>query len=256
MRFLLFALFACLGAILPLQTASAQSLPPEVREAYQSYAGALKDKGAKAALPHAKDAWQHAEDLIGDSNATGDLAYNYGYLALRLGEYKNSIEPLTRSADLALLVPGAGEVLKLEREVQVAGAILAAGNDKQAKERMEDALEFAEANGLQENIYTAELLVNLARYYSTRANEAAKRKPRIFSQSSADIVKMRTRKIQSQSADYAELALQIFSKYPDQQVAESQYISLAHNLIGFAFLAEYSGETSLPYQRHIPHAIF
>ena len=71
---------AFLAAVFLLPTAaSAQSVPPEVMEHYRTYAAEQRkeppDRGALG--DSARAAWKAAEDALGESKLTGDLAINY-----------------------------------------------------------------------------------------------------------------------------------------------------------------------------------
>lgn len=77
------------------------AIPEDVLTAYKAYNTALEKKDYDTALGHAKTAWKKAEAALGDSSTTGDLAYNYGFLAGRLGKFDDAIDPMTLSADLA-----------------------------------------------------------------------------------------------------------------------------------------------------------
>ncbi len=205
-------------------------IPPDIMAEYTSYSNSLKEQDYKAALKHAKNAWEKAEDELGDSLITGDLAYNYGYLAGRLGKMLDAVEPLKRSADLAHFAPQDGALIRLEREVELATVMLAANKKEKAWKRLNEARKFAGANDIDDSIFAAELMVNQARIIANNANRVAKYS---MNNLSTHIDRdRRTGKVQSKSAQFANDALAIFLSKP--QEARKTYIAMAYKLIGFS----------------------
>lgn len=70
-------LFLSLGLALSLTGFAQAKTPPEVLKSYKAYKTAIKEKNSKEASEQAYRAWQKAEELIGDSRVTGDLADNF-----------------------------------------------------------------------------------------------------------------------------------------------------------------------------------
>jgi hypothetical protein len=70
-------LFLSLGLALSLTGFAQAKTPPEVLKSYKAYKTAIKEKNSKEASEQAYSAWQKAEELIGDSRVTGDLADNF-----------------------------------------------------------------------------------------------------------------------------------------------------------------------------------
>lgn len=205
-------------------------IPPNVIAAYKSYNSALEEKDYKTALQHAKTAWQEAENTLGDSKLTGDLAYNYGFLSGRLGKVKEAVKPLMRSADLAHHAQQDAALIRLEREVEVATILLAANEKTKAWKRLDIAREFAGANNLDDSVFAGELMVHQSRIIANRANRQAKYS---YNTIGSRINREGTsNKIQSRSAQFSYDALEIFDKHPE--TSRKTFIAIAHKLIGFS----------------------
>ena len=97
------------AAILWPVAASAQSAPPEVMAHYRVYAAEMRkaDPDREVLTEAAYDAWQEAEDRLGSSRLTGDLAINFaesGGMTVR-GEFIDLNDAYARSAELARYYP-------------------------------------------------------------------------------------------------------------------------------------------------------
>ena len=81
--------------------------PKEVLEPYKAYRTALDNNKKDVAADFAFKAWQRAEDLMGDTKTTGDLAANFAELRPRyIGEkeaWKHVMKAHKRSIDLSSL---------------------------------------------------------------------------------------------------------------------------------------------------------
>ena len=99
-------LFASALTVSPLVSApAAAALPPEVKAAYQEYRRLLPRGKSMELGKAAFDAWQAAEDTLGDSKTTGDLAINYARhrMPARYGDYRSIEEAFERAIELAVL---------------------------------------------------------------------------------------------------------------------------------------------------------
>lgn len=99
--------------------------PPEVLKPYKDYRAALKAGEKDKAAKYAYDAWQKAEELLGDHKTTGDLAANYADIVTRKGvknpyeNYKTRREAFQRSIKLAKLYDEYAADVELERLVKL-----------------------------------------------------------------------------------------------------------------------------------------
>ncbi|GJL95277.1 MAG: hypothetical protein DHS20C05_16820 [Hyphococcus sp.] len=94
----IFALFICGGAF--SSTAFAQD--PTYLAEYKLYSAALQDGDDTATARHARNAWQAAEQELGDHQTTGVLAFNYGQFAL-FTNTRDAGEALRRANQLRTL---------------------------------------------------------------------------------------------------------------------------------------------------------
>ncbi|MDG1417120.1 MAG: energy transducer TonB [Maricaulis sp.] len=81
-------------------TAAAQNLPERVATAYQAYVAAMAAEDFEAAETAAREAWQAARRSRVDREIIGDLASNYGAVALQLLHYDNAEEGWEAAAEL------------------------------------------------------------------------------------------------------------------------------------------------------------
>ena len=217
------------------------AIPEEVMTAYKAYNTALEQKDYKAAIKHAKTAWQNAETAMGDSNTTGNLAYNYGFLAARFGKMENSVEAITRGVDLAHLAKKDGALSRLEREVELVSVLLVLNKRNKAWKRLDKAREFAGENNIDDSVFAGELMVHQSRLVADNANRASK-----YSLSALGTRFNRTRraeKIQSKSAQFSYDAIDIFDKNPD--TARASFKAIAYKLIGFSHERDKEWEEAL-----------
>ncbi|MGJ8563736.1 MAG: hypothetical protein ACSHXY_09300 [Alphaproteobacteria bacterium] len=219
-------------------TASAQT-PPEVLEAYKAYSAAFADEDYDAALKQGKAAWKIAESKMGDSKTTGDLAFNYGYLAKSQGLAKESMISLERAVELSGIDRDKGAEVRLERSVELISAAENAGDGKAVENYADEALVFAEKKNLASSVFAGEILVHRAIQCSQSVNRSAKRligKPT----SSRLAVQMDQRghvaKMEKRCAADAARASEIFASLP--VLARPKYIALASKQVGFAFERE------------------
>ncbi len=238
------------GLMLLVQAMSqASSIPKEVMGPYRAYAAALKSKDIQSAVKHSKVAWQQAETLLGDSKTTGDLAYNYGSMAIRVRKLKAAVKPLERGADLAVLTEKDGGLIRLEREVVLTSVLLALNRRGKAHHRVNAALEFAEANGLDDTVFAGEIMVHQARLIAGLANSKAKFPDTI---TASNISRTGKRSIvnrtQWRSAKYAQAAVDVFERYP--QFTQRDFKAIAYKLIGFSHERDKEWlEAALAYQK-------
>jgi len=108
----------------PSVTAIAKT-PPEVLTPYKAYRNALKADNKELAASLAYDAWQKAEEMMGDTQTTGDLASNFAGLAPMIvhekRSYKKVVKAYERSIDLAKFYPEAPGEIELQRRIDFLG---------------------------------------------------------------------------------------------------------------------------------------
>ena len=132
--------------------------PPEVLTPYKQYRQALKSKDYKTATAHAYDAWQKAEEILGNHKTTGDLAQNYADVGI-LGDAKNKTleTALERAIELSLFYPESGPEMRLQREVGYGTYLVRERKGGKFKKRFKEVVEFADAKGLSNSTFLAEL---------------------------------------------------------------------------------------------------
>lgn len=230
---LTFALCLALGG-----TAAAQT-PPEVLKAYKSYNSAMTENDFKSALKHGKAAWKAAEKHLGDNKTTGDLAFNYGFLAKRRGQFKDAVPALKRAVGLSRLAGENAPSIKLERTVELVAAYEGAGENDKLKQSADEALEFAKSANLENSVFAGEILVHRAKNCTRIANRAASRlkvkavSSRLAANNSRDA---HTSRIQKKCSRDARKASGIFAANPD--MSRPKYVALAANQVGFAYERE------------------
>lgn len=207
-------------------------VPPEVMKAYKAYNQAMTAQDYKAAIGHAKESWEQAEKLLGDSAITGDLAYNYGYVEKNKGQNKKAVAALTRSAELAHLHKEDGALLRLERDVEVISSLEALGKFRPANKHISRAQDFAKAQGLEEDVFFGELLIHESKACNRRLNADARRETL---QTGSLINKGSNRegiaKRQGKCSALAERAVSIFEKNPE--TSRPSYVATAYNFVGY-----------------------
>ena len=124
----------------------AQSVPPEVMEHYRVYAAELNSSNPDTRLIQeaAYDAWQEAEDRLGSSRLTGDLAINFA--ETRVGHVRDeTVDPTdayARAAELADHYPASerNEVFA-QRQILHAAHLLNDSRTRQAARRARSVLD-------------------------------------------------------------------------------------------------------------------
>jgi len=218
---------------LALSTQAHSQVPPDVMKAYKSYNTSMTNGDYKAAIKHAKVAWTRAEDALGESALTGDLAYNYGYVEKNKGDNKKAIKALERSAELAKFKKEDAELIRLEREIETISSLEATDKARKAGKRVEDALKFAEASGLSNSVFAGELHLHDANACIRSLNsKISSGKPQLGSLVQTGGSEKAIKSGQKRCGRIAERAVSIFEALPQQ--AQPGYVSSAHKLSGYA----------------------
>ncbi len=161
-------LLLSVGLILALSSAAHAKTPPEVMKPYKAYAAAVKANDAASARKHAYEAWQKAEELMGDSKVTGDLALNY---AMVINEGDKKIKKKQKQAferSLALTSFQKDPVLAyMERGVSFMN-FKQVDNVRSAFDLSRKLEKYAEQNNLTTSTFYGEVLTLQAGYYASR----------------------------------------------------------------------------------------
>lgn len=97
--------FLSIGLALAIGFSAEAKVPQEVLVPYKAYRSALAEKDRNLAAEKAYEAWQLAEELMGDTKTTGDLAFNFAETNPRYlddkATWKKIIKAYQRSIDLS-----------------------------------------------------------------------------------------------------------------------------------------------------------
>ena len=151
-------------------TASAKS-PKDVDEAYTSYKTALTDKNFEQAEQSALKAWKAAEESLGDTKTTGDLAQNYADIAaFNDTSYSKIRKAYKRSIKLSTYYPeGEAFSVRMDRTVSLATVLRSNENIRTMDSTLEDITVDAEAANVPATTLLAEI-------YTLRADVMASRR--------------------------------------------------------------------------------
>ena len=165
---------------------------------------------------------------------TGDLAYNYGYVEKNQGDKAKAIKALERSIELAALKKSDAIALQLEREVELVSAMDGVAKDKSLKKRIDNAVQFANANGLGSTVFVGELYVHETNICSRKLHSKMKNHKRqlgskINRASTEDGIQAGNKKC----AKIAKKAVDIFDGNPTD--TRPAYVASANNYVGYGF---------------------
>ena len=161
-------LFLSLGLVLSLSGFASAQTPPEVLKPYKAFRTALDNKDFKTAELQAYKAWQMAEEKVGDSKITGDLAINYANLSGDKSKtrFKNREAAYERSLELASFYPESSALVYMERGVSLMNFYQASSKSQDAYKTAKKLQKYAELNSLTNNTFYGEALTNQAGYYA------------------------------------------------------------------------------------------
>ena len=148
--------------------ALAQSVPPEVMEHYRTYAAEMKkaEPDTRVKSEAAYDAWQEAEDRLGDSKLTGDLAINFA--ETRFGHVRDeTVDPTdayARAAELADHYPASErDEVFAQRQILHAAYLLNDARTRRAARRarrvLDSVSERLRGTALEASTYAADVEV-------------------------------------------------------------------------------------------------
>lgn len=180
-------LLSCILALCFTGAAFAKT-PAEIMTHYKAYRTALESKNYDKAEKAAKLAWETAEELLGDHKTTGDLAQNFADIArVNNGKFKDIDRAYIRSIDV---IKSQNPELALQRESSLGAFYIKTGKPRKLKKRFEEAVVFAENNGLENSTFLGELYTVRSQVEISKSNHEDTEK-------------------------YAEKALEIFEKSED-----------------------------------------
>ena len=159
--------------IFVLSFAAQAKIPGEVLKPYKSYTAALESGDSEAATKYAKEAWDAAEQLMGDSKTTGDLAQNYAdSLALKFSEDQR--KAYERSIELASFYSEDTQSVAMERQIKKTQTSLYGGRKSRGRHKkdLSDSEKMIEQYGFQNSTYHAEVLFLKGRADYSRGNNA------------------------------------------------------------------------------------
>lgn len=146
--------------------------PPEVLKPYKEYRAALKAKDTSKALIHSYEAWQKAEELLGDTKTTGDLAQNYGVIKTSGNDKKirkQQEAALKRAWELTSAYDVDAPTMYLERGVNLMNFYQINRNNMKSYNIAKKLSKYAENNNLATSTFYAESLTQQAGYYASKA---------------------------------------------------------------------------------------
>lgn len=195
--------------------------PPEVLKSYKEYRTALQAGDEAAARSAAKKAWQLAEESVGESKLTGDLAYNYAN-NIRGDVEDDQLEAMDRSMALAKWYGEDAKIIFLERGIRKLALLNVLGKNSKRLRESKTMLDFAEENGLENTTFAAEAMTILAGEYSAKGRNR-------------------------QAAELSERALKVFAAADDG--IQSAYPIQANLYRGYAYEAQENHmQAALSYQ--------
>lgn len=216
--------------------------PPEVLKPYKEYRAALEKGDKVRASKKAYEAWQVAEDSLGDSKTTGDLAYNFADIVLdyksnTLKLHKQRVTAFKRSIELASLYEEGAQGTEIDRRLKLAAHGIALSNVKKGKLVPEQNLSYfrgvekaIEKYGKAGTTYEADYESLLARYYELRGKYDM---ALVHADKAIDIFDKRTDNLTSAYFYFVKLfKASILSGKGDKIPAALQYQDIMQNLEG------------------------
>lgn len=214
-----------IGLALSLFGVADAKTPPEVIKPYKAYTTALKAQDMKAARKHAYEAWQKAEELMGDTKTTGDLAQNYADVETSkdVTDYKSRAKAYERSMELTVDYGLDATYVYMDRGIKLSNLSRAAGKKSKGTATAKQLVKYAKENDFVNSTFYGEALTLLATHYADTGNS-------------------------KQMKRYADEALKAFESRSDGIV--SAYPIIANLYKGYGHEAEdESVEAALSYQK-------
>ena len=162
-------LFLSIGLALTLSGFAQAKTPPEVLKPYKQYRAAVKAGDAELARKHAYVAWQKAEELLGASKTTGDLAQNFADLTFK-DKDKRREEAFERSIELASFYGNDAVYMSLQRQINLGAYYRQVNQASKMLKASKNAVQFATANGMSNSTFVGEAYTLMADYYARKGN--------------------------------------------------------------------------------------
>ncbi len=145
------------------------AIPPEIMTPYQAYRSQLAAQDYTAALGSAKKAWQQSEEILGDAKLTGDLAQNYGLLAIRFEE--DALPAFLRATELARFhdLEKSPEIY-LDRELTVIRLLYDASRYVEELTHIVAAESFLTDHDLWQSVYAGEVMIEKSKHALSQEN--------------------------------------------------------------------------------------
>lgn len=164
-------LFLSIGLVLVLSGFAQAKTPPEVLKPYKEYRAALKAGDKSRAIKSAKKAWEKAEDLIGESSTTANLAQNYADLQ-RYQEFDEAIRGFKRAVELSSEDTPDAKALKLERLIKLSEMYISTPKFKRANKYVNQAQKLIKTTELEGSTLGGEIKTLSGWLQASNGNEA------------------------------------------------------------------------------------
>jgi len=152
-------------------TSIADTPREQVLKPYQAYKSALARKNYKQAIKQAHNAWKKSETHYGDSKTTSDLAYNYASIAsiqTKLKDRKEINAAFERSIELCETLDTERVSTSLKRRAKYAGYLARDQKQRNLKQIIEDAKQYATKNNAIKTNNYAQFLVDISQIHLDR----------------------------------------------------------------------------------------
>lgn len=196
-------IFLTIGLLFAISGLSHATTSPEILKPYEEYRAALENGDKAKAYKFAKKAWETAEDVLGDSKTTGDLAANFAALEppqkhYSYKHYEKRMKAHKRSIELASFYNEGAIEVELKRHLKRIETGLTLTQIKRGKKKaggkttyfsdMEKALDKYDRKG---SPFEGDMEVLRVRYHEFTGNtkkglDAAKRAERIYANNSGN----------------------------------------------------------------------
>jgi len=150
--------FIAIGIALTLSMSAQAKTPKDVLEPYKAYRAAIAAQDAPKALKQSKLAWEAAEEHLGDSKMTGDLAQNFAKVKSGDKATKSQIKAMERALELSTFYGDDAGVMHLQRGVSLLELYSLNKATSKVRKQSKSLIEFAKENELDRSVFYAEVL--------------------------------------------------------------------------------------------------
>lgn len=198
-------------------------LPEDVQNAYQTYEVAMSSQNFEQAEQTAYMAWMAAEETLGDSKITGDLAQNYAdILAFNKGSFSKAKKAYRRAIELASFYPKEDAFsVRMNRTISLSAYAQSKRRLKHTKCDLDDVINAATLMDVQPSTFLGEIYTLRAGTVALNRNvkEAqafGKKAEIIFASANDDIFSP----YKAAASEYANLGMQKQSRFTSEQTPE------------------------------------